>query len=159
MVSGRRCPSSETTVSFFRVFTVTGTISSACEPARNARSAVCWLRSAYSSEFSRVTPVRSATFSAVSDIESPQRPSVRAATRLSSSFPWPSRSPTRAPRTTKGAWLMDSMPPASTMSASPASCRCAAEMTAWMPEPQSRFTVSAGTESGTPARSPTWRAP
>ena len=54
---------------------------------------------------------------------------------------------------------MDSMPPASTRAASPASIRCAPEITAWIPEPQSRFTVSAGTESGTPARSPTCRAP
>ena len=106
-----------------------------------------------------MTPVRSATFSAVSDMDSPQRPSVSAATRLSSSFPWPSRSPARAPRTTKGAWLMDSIPPASTTSASPASIWCAAEITAWIPEPQSRFTVSAGTESGTRARRPTCRAP
>ena len=34
VVCGRRCPSSDTTFSPFRVFTLTGTISSACDPAR-----------------------------------------------------------------------------------------------------------------------------
>ena len=45
------------------------------------------------------------------------------------------------------------------MPASPSWICCAPLNTAWMPEPHSRFTVSAGTSIGTPALSPTWRAP
>ena len=78
---------------------------------------------------------------------------------MSSSLPWPSRSPLRSPRITCGAWLMLSMPPVSTMSASPSWISCAPLTAAWMPEPHSRLTVSAGTSIGTPALRPTWRAP
>ena len=54
---------------------------------------------------------------------------------------------------------MDSVPPASTTSASPSWMSIAAWITASNPEPQSRrFTVSAGTSCGSPARRPTWRA-
>ena len=56
----------------------------------------------------------------------------------------PSRSPQRAPRTTCGAWLIDSVPPASTTPASPSRICWAPWMTASKPEPQSRFTVTAG---------------
>jgi hypothetical protein len=58
-----------------------------------------------------------------------------------------------------GAWLMLSMPPVSTMPASPSRMCWAPLIAAWMPEPHSRFTVSAGTSIGTPALSATWRAP
>ena len=66
--------------------------------------------------------------------------------------------PQRAWRSTSGAWLIDSVPPASTTSAWPVRMNMAAWMTASKPEPQSRLTVRAGTASGTPARRPTWRA-
>ena len=54
---------------------------------------------------------------------------------------------------------MFSMPPASARRDSPRRIICAAETTDWMPEPQSRLTVSAGVSTGTPAFRPTWRAP
>ena len=79
--------------------------------------------------------------------------------RRSSSFPLPSWSPLRAPQITCGACDMFSMPPTRQVRASPARIMCAPEMTDWMPEPQRRFTVSAGTSFGTPALSATWRAP
>ena len=72
---------------------------------------------------------------------------------------WPSLRPLRAPRMTNGACDMFSMPPARMRLASPSSICSAALMIDWMPEPQRRFTVSAGTFFGTPALSPTWRAP
>ena len=53
---------------------------------------------------------------------------------------------------------MDSMPPASTNRASPEPIRWHAFATASMPEAQFRCTVTAGTCSGTPARSATTRA-
>ncbi len=43
---------------------------------------------------------------------------------------------------------MFSMPPATAMSVSPACISSAAEITAWAPEPHTRLTVNAGTETG-----------
>ncbi len=65
----------------------------------------------------------------------------------------------RSPHTEWGAWLMFSEPAASTHLASPMRTCSAAVMTAWKPEPQRRFTVSAGVSIGRPALSATWRAP
>ena len=45
---------------------------------------------------------------------------------------------------TCGAWLMLSMPPASTMSASSSRIICPPLMADWSPEPHNRLTVSAG---------------
>src|SRR5437899_11286451 len=53
---------------------------------------------------------------------------------------------------------MDSMPPATIASASPAAIRYAASTIASSPEPQRRLTVNAGTRAGTPARSDATRA-
>ena len=59
---------------------------------------------------------------------------------------------------TSGARLIDSTPPATTISASPASTACEADTTAERPEAQRRFNVTPGTESGSPARSAAMRA-
>src|SRR5712691_77692 len=69
----------------------------------------------------------------------------------STTLPWPSRSPQRAPGRRNGAPLMLSVPPATTTSASPHRSACAASITAFSPEPQTLFTVWAGTDSGSPA--------
>ena len=45
---------------------------------------------------------------------------------------------------------MFSMPPAIAQSMKPSQISCAAVATAWAPEPQTRFTVIAGTSTGTP---------
>jgi hypothetical protein len=45
---------------------------------------------------------------------------------------------------------MFSVPPTSTSSASPSRMSCAPLTIAWKPEPHRRFTVSAGTGTGTP---------
>ena len=85
----------------------------------------------------------------------PQYESRSATISESSSSPWPRRRPPRAPRMTCGAWLMFSMPPASTQVASPVWSCCAALITLWSPEPHRRLTVSAGTLWGSPALSAT----
>ena len=53
---------------------------------------------------------------------------------------------------------MLSVPPATTTSASPQRTACAASITALSPEPQTLFTVCAGTDSGSPALMEAWRA-
>ena len=53
---------------------------------------------------------------------------------------------------------MFSIPPATTMSTSPARIICEAIATALRPEPQTMLIVVAGTSFGTPAPIDTWRA-
>src|SRR6185436_3378857 len=53
---------------------------------------------------------------------------------------------------------MDSTPPATKMSSSPARMRCAASATVCRPEEQKRFTVMPEVVTGRPARSAIWRA-
>ena len=60
--------------------------------------------------------------------------------------------------TTNGARVIDSVPPATQMSASPAAIALAASLTASMPEPQRRFTVAPGISTGSPASSTAIRA-
>src|SRR5215211_3995653 len=52
---------------------------------------------------------------------------------------------------------MFSMPPAMTTSASPRAISCAAETTAWSPDPHILFRVMPGTSTGRPLFMPTWR--
>ena len=59
---------------------------------------------------------------------------------------------------TKGARDIDSTPPAIAISISPALIARAAVMTASMPEPQSRFSVTPGTLTGRPASRDDMRA-
>ena len=68
------------------------------------------------------------------------------------------RQPSRAPSSRYGAALMFSIPPATSTSASPARIACAASATVFSPEPQTLFTVVAGTVSGSPPRSAACRA-
>jgi len=98
-------------------------------------------------------------FSAVSAIGNPQYVSVSPAINESSKDPPPSFNPVRAPRITNGACVMFSIPPASTMFASPSSNRCAACAIASIPDPHNRFTVTAGVSIFNPAFNPTCRAP
>ncbi len=53
---------------------------------------------------------------------------------------------------------MDSIPPATTTSASPRAMAWAPEMTALRPEPQTLLSVQHGTFSGSPAKRAAWRA-
>src|SRR5512139_1806401 len=57
-----------------------------------------------------------------------------------------------------GARSMFSMPPAIALLVKPSITSCAALAIAWAPEPQTRFTVRAGTSTGTPPLMAAWRA-
>ena len=101
--------------------TCTGTISSASRPSLAAAAAFSWLAAAKASCRSRVMP----TLSLCCSVDSPMamwskesvRPSyIMESTRVAS----PMRKPARAPGRRCGAWVIDSMPPATTISASPA---------------------------------------
>ena len=66
-------------------------------------------------------------------------------------FQLPMRWPSREPITTWGDALIFSWPPATTISLSPQATACAANMTAFKPEPQTALMVSAGVSLATPA--------
>ena len=159
VVSARMWSSSLMETTPLPFFTSTGTISSSNTPRALAAAAVCCERSENSSMALRSTPYLIASFSAVWAMYRPQCESRRATMRLSSSAPWPSLKPSRAPRMTWGAWVMFSMPPATVTSASPRSMSWDAEITDWIPEPHRRFTVSAGVSIGSPAFNAECRAP
>ena len=57
-----------------------------------------------------------------------------------------------------GAFDIDSMPPATAISISPAAIARAAPITASRPDPHTLLTVTHGTEFGRPANSAAWRA-
>ena len=132
---------------------VTGTSSAAKRPASRAAAARWCDRSANSSCRSRVMPYRSATFSAVSPrliggyiscmrgLTRRQPSRVSAVSRLRAHG-----SPLRC--TTNGARVMDSVPPATATSMSPAAIARAASLTASMPDPHSRLTVAPGISTG-----------
>src|SRR5262245_16174526 len=156
LVSGRGCSS--------RATSPTGTSSSSKRPLSLAsvqRRCDC---SPNSSCSSRLIPYRSATFSPVSPIDS--------SGNISSSFGFGKRQPSVVsqivwlPRwnarsgfaITRGARVIDSTPPATKRSPSPATTACEAETTAERPDAQRRLTVTPATDSGSPARSAAIRA-
>ena len=165
-----RGPSSvSTTVSPLRPRTVTGTISSLKCPAAMAASAFSWDRTANASASSREMPSTAASSSAVSGMEYVILPSRESSPEAKRSFT--KRQPMEVSKVspglakalvgfsvTQGARLMDSVPPAMTMSAAPALIMCEAMMMADSPEAQSRFTVMPGTSLGKPASSAARRA-
>ena len=87
VVSGRMWSSRAKTSVPLRVFSSTGTTSSSKRPSAQARAASCWLRIAYSSCASRLTPYFAAQFSAVAAIVQPQCVSRSADHSVSSSCP------------------------------------------------------------------------
>src|SRR6188508_759092 len=72
--------------------------------------------------------------------------------------PLPIRRPSRMRGIRCGVLLIDSMPPATTMSVSPAAMPCAASITAFRPEPHTLLIVIAATCSCRPPWSAAWRA-
>ena len=151
---------STTTGSPRRWGTETAVICPLNRPFSMAATARFWLMSASSSWSSRVTPKRSATFSAVTPmwyrLTGQPRPSVSTSLRM----PSPSRRPSkRALKSTmKGVWLMFSVPPATTTSASPVRTNWAAMFMASRPDEHCLLTAMVGTSSGMPARSADSRA-
>ncbi len=119
-----RTPSSVSTTSGspLRWGTSTGTISSAKRPSLMAAAAFSWLAAANVSWRSRET---FAEFWLCCSVERPiamwSNESVRPSYIIESTrVPSPRRNPARAPGSRWGACVMDSMPPATTISASPA---------------------------------------
>ncbi len=152
VVSGRGCSSRSTP------FTATSS------SEKSAAAQRCCERSANASCSSRETSQRSATFSPVSPIDSSgnissirglgkRQPSV-----VSQTVWFPRAKPCSGFAITSGARVIDSTPPATKSSPSPAATAWQAETTAESPEAQSRFSVTPATDSGSPARSAAMRA-
>ncbi len=115
-------------------------------------------RAANSSWRSREMPKRSASCSLASPSETVHSAGIRALTsRQPSVVDTASTLPAGYARdglgSTHGARVIDSTPPVSTTSASPDSIVREPAIAASSDEPHSRFTVTAGTEGGSPARS------
>ena len=130
----------------------TGVISALNAPAAWAFCARSVLSRAYSSWALREKPMSAAHFSPhmpmCMSLYGSQRPSwiIRS---LNSTFPM--RAPVRRECEKYGAFDIDSMPPATTTSASPSAMIRAASITDSRPEPHTLFTVTQGTVLGMPA--------
>mmetsp|Transcript_31721 Transcript_31721/g.73848 ORF Transcript_31721/g.73848 Transcript_31721/m.73848 type:complete len:266 (-) Transcript_31721:312-1109(-) len=127
------CSSTTKSTLPFLLFTCTGEISSAKAPAECAAAHRSCDESAYASDCARVMPKSDARFSAVIPIGQPACVSVSPDQRVST-IPrsLPRRVPQRmsCPYTAIGAWLIDSVPPASPASTSPSRISCATLTTA-----------------------------
>ena len=156
--SARGCSSRVTRIgSPFFCATGTGTSWPSKAPRSIAATAFCWLASANASCRSRLTTQRSTTFSAVSPIEYRLyfAASFGLMNRQPSVVSWSSRLPrsqaASAFAMTYGARVIDSTPPPMKTSPSSTAMAWAAELIAWSPDPQRRFTVSPPTSTGRPA--------
>ena len=154
VVSGRT-PSSSSTItgSPLRWGTGTGTISSARRPSFIAAAARSWLRAASSSCSSRVMLPKLCVYCSVPApmwiaSNAHHRPSLISE---STSSPLPMRYPARAFGSRYGAPVIDSMPPATTTSASPLWIIWSARYSALTPERHTLLIVIAGTLIGMPA--------
>ena len=131
---------------------VTETISSGRRPSSVAAIVRSWLRSAQRSRSGRVISNSSATSPASSNICLPlnglRRPSLIIA---SIAFASPMRKPKRACLSRYGALLIDSMPPATPTSRSPARIAASMMPAARMPDAQTLLIVSEETSFGMPA--------
>ena len=113
------------------------------------------------SDASRVMLYSRASSSTVSPMIRPHTEQVKPSRYIAStSVTLPIRCPQRASSlsTRYGMRLIDSMPPASTRSASPSMIVCAPAAIVCMPDAHALLMVCAGTASGMPALCPTWRA-
>ncbi len=153
---GRGCSS--------RSHSPTGTSSSAKRPAASAAAQRRWLSSAKASWSARLTSQRSATFSPVSPMLSSGKSS--ASRGFGKRQPIVVSYTVRSPRAkgfsslpiTSGARLIDSTPPATASSISPARIAWQAHTTAARPEAHRRFTVIPGISCGSPASNSAIRA-
>ena len=123
-----------------------GTISASKKPAAADARARRWLRSASASCRSRLTPKRSATFSAATPMSGSPRPGGANCARAKNSG-----APTLFRRARSGAVLMLSTPPARYTPPPPAATRREARAIASSPDPHCRSTVRPGTLTGRPA--------
>src|SRR3954453_10401595 len=160
-VVSARMPSSRSTTSGspLRCGTETRTTSSSNRPASHASAARACERAAQASCSARSTP--NSRF--IASVPSPIWRSSNAHHRpswiiVSSMGLLPSRCPSRARGMTYGALVIDSMPPATASSSSPARIIWSAVAIAARPDGQTLFTVSAGTSIGMPAATAACRA-
>ena len=156
--SARIASSASTVVSALRLLTVTETISSARRPSSVARAASWCERAAQRSMSGRLISSSFETSLAsliiclsVNGLVSPSW--VIASTAGLS----PMRKPNRAPGSRYGAFDIDSIPPATPISRSPARIAWSATPIVRIPEAQTLFTVSDGTSRGIPALICAWR--
>ena len=158
VVSGLIPSSAATSTSSFLRFTFTATISSARRPSSVALAASWWERAAKRSMSARVISSSFETSEASLIICLPVNGLVRPSWVIAS-IAWtsPIRNPNRAPGRRYGAWLIDSMPPVTATSTSPARIAWSAMPTARIPDAQTLFTVSDGTSRGIPALICAWR--
>ena len=134
-------------------------ISSAKTPFFWAVAARWWEAAPNASCSSRVIPYRRLCRSVDSPIETLSYASVSPSkARWSSSVTSPYRYPSRCPVSRCGALVIDSIPPATTMSNSPARMSWSASAIAVRPDRHTLFTVSAGAVMGMPAPTAAWRA-
>ena len=106
-------------------------------------------------------PYRRASSSPVSPMICPDNEHVNpsryiASTKVKLPMRWPHRASSASTR--YGIRLIDSIPPATTTSASPSMIACAPDAIDCIPEAHALLIVYAGTSSGSPVRRPTCRA-
>ena len=141
----------------------TATTWSSKNPLSHAAAAASWERSANSSWSSRVTPSRSRSCSVASPSETVHAPGISGLTSrhpsaVETSSAFPAGNARLGFCITQGERDIDSTPPTSTTSDSPSAICREPVIVASRLEPQSRFTVVAGTDTGSPASSPAIRA-
>ncbi len=160
VVSGRMPSSaSKMTGSPRRCGTGTPTISLASRPSLAAAAARWWERAANSSCSARPMPSRVLCRSVSSPIGDWSNASVSPSRAMLSSISTePYLYPDRAPGSRCGAPVMDSMPPATTTSNSPARISCAASAMDSRPDRHTLLMVMAGTDIGSPAATAACRA-
>ena len=142
---------------FFELI-VTGTISSGMRPSSVAAMASSWLRSANLSMSGRVISSSAATSVASSAMCLPlQALTSPSLSMQSSALPSPMRKPKRAFFRRYGAWDMDSMPPATAMSRSPARIAWSTIPAERRPDAQTLLMVSEVVSLGMPALIWAWR--
>ncbi len=160
-VVSARTPSSTltTTGSPLRWGTSTLMISVSNSPSLAARAARSWeLAATWSCDW-RSRPADAAYFSVPAPMAHWSKAQNRPSYIIESTTVWsPMRKPARAPGSRYGALVMDSIPPATTMSASPAWIMRSARWMALTPDRQTLLMVVAGTVMGMPPFIAAWRA-
>ena len=113
-----RTPSSVSTVTApLRAGTVTGTISAASRPSLIAAAALAWDSAAKASWSARLMPSPVWSRSVAAPMEMPSNPQMRPSrSRASASVAAPYLMPLRLPGSRWGAFVIDSVPPATTIS-------------------------------------------
>ena len=159
VVSGRTPSSwSNTTGSPRRCGTGTPTISPASRPSLIAVAARWCDWAANSSCSARLIPSLALCRSVSSPMGEWSNASVRPSRAIASSSSMePYLYPARAPGSRCGAPVMDSMPPATTTSNSPARISCAASAIASSPDRHTLLIVRDGTDIGMPPATAAWR--